>query len=42
MEGNNMTVVESTETSSEIKERYEKYEKFVGRELFFPSFVDAQ
>jgi hypothetical protein len=42
MEGNNMATVESTGTSSKIEEQYEKHEKFVGRELFFPSFVDAQ
>ena len=34
MDIKNMAAIESTGTSSEIKEQYEKYEKFVRRRFF--------
>jgi len=33
-----MAAVESTGTSSKIKEQYEKHEKFAGRFFIFPLF----
>ena len=32
-----MTTLESTGTSTEIKEQHEKHKKFVGRSFFIPS-----
>ena len=35
MDIKNMAAVESTGTSSEIKEQYEKHEKYVARDFFY-------
>ena len=34
-----LAAVENTGTSSEIKEQYEKNEKFVGGEFFIPPYI---